>query len=117
MIASVQYNDLRGTVAADVSDLHMNSLQNYLKETYKTYDVERYVCRGCVMWISEQNDVPYLNLSFLCWDKKTEKFVRFYPKKNTSLNEAFALFKRLELVLGTDVNDIIVNDDDSLDLI
>lgn len=28
MIASVQYNDLRGTAAADVSDFHMNSLQN-----------------------------------------------------------------------------------------
>ena len=30
MIASVQYNDLRGTAAADVSDFYMNSLQNYL---------------------------------------------------------------------------------------
>ena len=32
MIASVQYNDLRGTAAADVSDFYMNSLQNYLIE-------------------------------------------------------------------------------------
>ena len=32
MIASVQYNDLRGTAAADVSDFYMNSLKNYLIE-------------------------------------------------------------------------------------
>lgn len=66
------------------------------------------------MWISEQSKVPYLNLSFLCLDKETEKNVRFFPKKDINLNEAFALFKRLDLILGTDVNDIIVNDDDSL---
>ena len=66
MIASVQYNDLRGTAAADVSDFHMNSLQKYLMATYKTYDYERYVCRGCVMWISGQMDEPSLSISFLC---------------------------------------------------
>lgn len=117
MIASVQYNDLRGTAAADVSDFHMNSLQKYLIDTYKTYDSERYVCRGCVMWISGQRDEPSLGMSFLCWDKTAEKFVRFYPKKKIDLNEAFSLFKRFEVVMGTDVNDIDVNDDDCLDLL
>lgn len=48
MIASVQYNDLRGT-AADVVDGYMNSLQKYLMDTYKKYDSNRYVCRGCTM--------------------------------------------------------------------
>ena len=33
------------------------------------------------------------------------------------LNEAFSLFKNFEVVVGTDVNDIDVNDDDYLDLI
>ena len=28
MIASVQYNDLRGTAAADIADGYMNSLRN-----------------------------------------------------------------------------------------
>lgn len=42
MIASVQYNDLRGTAAADVSDFYKSSLQKYLMNTYKTYDSERY---------------------------------------------------------------------------
>ena len=117
MIASVQYNDLRGTAAADVSDIHMNSLQKYLKNTYKSYDSERYVCRGCVMWVSGQREVPSLSMSFLCWDKAAEKFVRFYPKKNLDLNEAFSLFKRFEVVMGTVVTDIDVTDDDYLDLI
>lgn len=117
MIASVQYNDLRGTAAADVSDSHMNSLQAYLKSAYKSYDSERYVCRGCVMWVSGQREEPSLNMSFLCWDKTAEKFVRFYPKKHMELKEAFSLFKRFEVVMGTDVSDIDVNDDDCLDLI
>ena len=117
MIASVQYNDLRGTAAADVSDLCKNSLQEYLMNTYKTYDSERYVCRGCVMWISGQREVPSLSISYLCWDNIAEKFVRFFPKKDMDLNEAFSLFKNFEVVVGTDVNDIDVNDDDYLDLI
>lgn len=117
MIASVQYNDLRGTAAADVSDFYKNSLQKYLMNTYKAYDSERYVCRGCVMWISGQREVPSLNISYLCWDNIAEKFVRFYPKKDMDLNEAFSLFKNFEVVVGTDVNDIDVNDDDCLDLI
>ena len=54
---------------------------------------------------------------YLCWDKTAEKFVRFYPKKEIDLNEAFSLFKRFEVVMGTDVNDIDVNDDDCLDLL
>ena len=69
------------------------------------------------MWISGQRDIPSLSMSFLCWDNVAEKFVRFYPKKTMDLNEAFSLFKRFEVVMGTDVGDIDVNDDDSLDLI
>lgn len=38
MIASVQYNDLRGTAAADIADGYMNSLQKYLMDTYEKYN-------------------------------------------------------------------------------
>lgn len=116
MIASVQYNDLRGTAAADVADGYMNSLQKYLIDTYDKYNSERYVCRGCTMYIGGQREVPFVSLSFLCWDKASEKFVRFYPHRDIDLNEAFSLFKRLEIVMGTDVNDIEVDDGDYLDL-
>jgi len=49
MIASVQYNDLRGTAATDIADGYMNSLQKYLMDTYEKYNSERYVCRGCTI--------------------------------------------------------------------
>ena len=52
MIASVQYNDLRGTAAADVSDYLNNSLQSYLEKTFDHYDGERFFCNGCKIWIS-----------------------------------------------------------------
>ena len=117
MIASVQYNDLVGTAAADVADGCMNSLQQYLSDTYQQYNAERYVCRGCTMFVSGQREIPFLSLSFLCWDKIAEKFVRFYPKMDIGFNEAFSIFKRFEVVIGTDVNDIEVNGDDYLDLL
>ena len=117
MIASVQYNDLIGTAAADVADGNMNSRQQYLCETYNQYNSERYVCRGCTIFVSGQREIPSLSLSFLCWDKKAEKFVRFYPQKDIDLNEAFSIFKRFEVVIGTDVNHIEVNEDDYLDLL
>lgn len=116
MIASVQYNDLIGTAAADVADGYMNSLQQYLSDTYQQFNSERYVCRGCTMFVSGQRETPFLSLSFLCWDKTADKFVRFYPKKDISFNEAFSIFKRFEIVIGTDVNDIEVNGEDYLDL-
>lgn len=68
------------------------------------------------MFVSGQRETPSLSLSFLCWDKIAEKFVRFYPKKDIDLNDAFSIFKRFEVVIGTDVNDIEVNGDDFLDL-
>lgn len=34
MKASVLYNDLKGTAAADVSDFHQSSLQIYLINSY-----------------------------------------------------------------------------------
>lgn len=117
MIASVQYNDLRGTAAADIADGYMNSLQKYLIDTFDKYNSERYVCRGCTMYICGQREIPSISLSFLCWDKEEEKYVRFHPHKEVDLNEAFSLFKRFEVVIGQDINDIKVGDDDNLDLL
>lgn len=116
MIASVQYNDLRGTAAADIADGYMNSLQKYLMDTYKKYNSERYVCRGCTIYIGGQRNFPTASLNFLCWDKIAEKFVRFKPHNFINLNDAFSLFKRLEIIIGTDVNDIEIDNDDYLDL-
>ena len=116
MIASVQYNDLRGTAAADVSDFYMNSLQNYLIEKFKQYDSNRYVCKGCTLWIGGQNAKPHITVSYICWDRHQHKYVRFYPSTDLTFEEIFSMFKRFEVVMGTDINEIEVNEDDTLDL-
>lgn len=113
MIASVQYNDLRGTAAADVSDFLKNSLQSYLVGTYKSYDGNRYFCNGCTMWISDRGSVT---LCFICYDKENGKYLRFLPERDYTYQEAFGLFKRFEVVIGVDINEIEVDykDDKSL---
>jgi len=97
MKASVQYNDFRGTAAADISDFYMNSLQKYLEDTYQSYDGERYSCIGCTLWITDRNIV---RMRFVCFDKQENKYVKFESNKDFSYIEAFSLFKRFEIVMG-----------------
>lgn len=112
MIASVQYNDLRGTSAADVADEYMNSLQKYLEETFGEYDSQRYYCRGCSIWFSKS----YKSLTFLCLDRKEDKFVVFRPQRTYSAEEILCLFKRFEVVMGIDVNEIEVDENEFIEL-
>lgn len=81
MKAKTQYNDIKGTAAADVSDHQMNSLQYYLEKTYPNYDSERYVCRGCSIWTGGQDVVPKMDIRFVCEDSLDHKYVAFSPKK------------------------------------
>ena len=69
------------------------------------------------MYVSGQGDIPSISLSFLCWDNKDEKFVRFFPHKEFDLDSVFSLFKRFEIIIGQDINDIEVDDDDNLNLV
>lgn len=115
MIASVQYNDLRGTAAADVSDFMQNSLQSFLVDSFTSYDSEQYFCTGCKIWIGGQNRLG-VSISFICWDKNNEKYVCFSPLKDYSVEEVFQLFKRLEIVMGTDISEIEINHQDYFDL-
>lgn len=116
MIASVQYNDLRGTAAADVSDFHMNSLQKYLINTFAQYNSDRYVCQGCSIWISGQCSKPCASISFVCWDRENDRHIRFRPQKEFSFEEIFSIFKRFEVVIGKDINEIEIDEDDTLNL-
>lgn len=116
MKASVQYNDLLGSSAADVSDYYQSSLQNYLVKTYAQYDGDRYVCKGCTIWVSGQQVTPQGNIAFVCYDKVEDKYVKFYPEIDLSLNDIFSLFKRFEVVLGNKLESVEVNSDDNLDL-
>lgn len=116
MKASVQYNDFEGSAAADASDFYQNSLQNYLVKSYKQYDEDRYVCIGCTLFVSGQQDIPQGTIRFVCFDKVENKYVKFCPEAELSLNDIFSLFKRFEVVIGKNIEGIKVDSEDYLDL-
>lgn len=116
MKASVQYNDLKGTAAADISDFHKSSLQNYLINSYEQYDGDRYECYGCSIFISGQHMQPQGNITFVCKDKIENKYVKFCPLKDITLDEIFSIFKRFQVVIGDHLDKIEVDDKDYLDL-
>lgn len=103
MKASVQYNDIVGTVAADVADRYANSLQEFLEKTYKAFDGNRYSCRGCTAYFGGRERAY---VSFICLDKEDGKFVRFRPQQSWSLAEFFNLFKRFDIVIGKDMAEL-----------
>lgn len=109
MKATVQYNDLKGTSAADISDFHKCSLQNYLINSYEQYDGDRYECYGCSIFISGQYIQPQANIAFVCKDKIENKYVKFCPLKDITLDEIFSLFKRFEVVIGDHIDKIEVD--------
>lgn len=113
MKANVQYNDLRGTAAADVSDFYSNSLQTYLIDSYKSYDSERYYCEGFTMWASDNSKT--VNVGFVCLDKVEGKYVKFVPE-HYSFDRLFQLFKRFNVVMGIDIDRVDVSDNDWLNL-
>lgn len=107
MKASVQYNDIIGSAAADVADWYNNSLQSFLEKTFESYDCERYSCRGCSAYLGSENTV---HVHFICLDKKTGDFVRFSPKDWWTIEQFLTLFKRLEIVIGKDINEVEIAD-------
>lgn len=113
MKANVQYNDMRGTAAADVSDFYSNSLQTYLTDSYKGYNGGRYFCVGFTMWAGDCSKT--VNVGFVCRDKETGKYMKFVPE-DYSFERLFQLFKRFNVVMGNDIENVEVSDEDWLDL-
>ena len=103
MKASVQYNDIIGTVAADVSDWYSNSLQCFLKKSFAAYDADRYSCRGCTAYIGGSEKVY---VSFICLDRESNEFVKFRSQQSWSFEDFFNLFKRFEIVIGKDISEL-----------
>ena len=117
MKAKVQYNDLTGTAAADITDFSLNSLEKYLTDHFENYDTERYFCVGCRLNLGGQTSTN-VSIRFICLDKEEHKYVYLCPVDNMSYEEAFSLFKRFDVVLGSNesISEIIVSDEDWRDL-
>lgn len=93
MKASVQYNDYRGTAAADASDF--GSLEAYLKG--RGVDTERYWPVG--VELDAGND-GYISLGFICLDKeRNDQAVKVCFESKDKLEDFIGLFKRLNVVL------------------
>ena len=105
MKATVQYNDLVGTAAADVSDFYNNSLQDYLQRRFPKYDSERFRCVGCDVFFGGQGSNLGL-ISFICLDQVENKYVRMRSKNVWSVEEVIDIFKRLSIVIGKGIHDI-----------
>lgn len=117
MIAKVQYNDLTGTAAADITDFSLNSLEKYLTDHFENYDTERYFCVGCRLNLGGQTSTT-VSIRFICLDKEEQKYVYLCPLDDLSYEEAFSLFKRFDVVLGSNesISEIVVSDEDWRDL-
>lgn len=97
MKASVQYNDFKGTAAADISD--HNSLNDFIQN--RGVDVERYNAVGATFY-SGYND--FLSVSFICLDNELSTdqkkiYVTLNFENEINYNEFFDLFKRFNVVI------------------
>ena len=114
MKASVQYNDIVGTAAADVSDFFENNLQFYLKSLFKNFDSDRYRCDGCRLYMSYHGN--HANVKFICYDSVENKYVYLIPVKDYTLEDMTKMFKRFDVIMGREIDDVEVSDNDWIDL-
>lgn len=90
--ADVQYNDFKGTAAADIADF--TNLEEFLKT--KGVDVNRYNPVG-VDFFSSYDSCSY---GVICKDKEANnKLVEIRFESKGSYEEFFSLFKRFNVIL------------------
>ena len=116
MKAKAQYNDFVGTAAADISDFHDHSIEDFLVKEFPKFDKHRYGCKGCAINISGQYTSPIVSIHFICFDKEQMKYVRLCPLRDMKFDEVFSLFKRFNVVIGNGMEEIEVKDEDWIDL-
>lgn len=109
MKAKVQYDDLVGTAAADISDYYMNSLNEYLTKKYSNFDGKKYYCIGCEFYTSYGQ---YPSVRFICRDIKNNTYHQFQLEQDISLVEFFELFKRFSMVIGQGIGEIEVDENE-----
>lgn len=113
MKAKVQYNDIVGTAAADISDYYLNSLTEYLKSNFKNFDSGRYTCVGCEFYASYGQ---YPNVYFVCKDNKDSSYRIFKPNKEYTLEDFFEMFKRFSITIGNNIENVNVVDNEPIEL-
>lgn len=91
-IASVQYNDLTGTAAADGYESAISELGEYLNS--KGVDTSDLYPIGLKIWNGEMR----FSFSILCRNQ-SGKIISFDFEKKQDLNELRKILKRLEVVL------------------
>lgn len=105
MKAKVQYNDLIGTAAADVSDFYNNSLQEYIQKRFPKYDSGRFTCVGCDVFFGGQG-TKLGTISFICRDNEDNKYVRMRSQNGWTIEEVIDIFKRLNIIIGNGIQEI-----------
>lgn len=90
--ADVQYNDFKGTAAADIADF--TNLEEFLKN--KGVDVNRYNPVGVDIFSSYDS----CSYGVICKDKEANnKLVEIRFESKGSYEEFFSLFKRFNVIL------------------
>lgn len=93
MRASTQYNDYRGTSAADISDYV--TLEDFFKR--KGVNVNKYKPIGVDVYFNSPNN---FNVRFICVDQESDenKAVTIGFEEGVSMEEFLGLFKRLNVL-------------------
>jgi len=90
--ASVQYNDFKGTAAADISDF---SNLNQFAETYGI-NPKNYVPQGISLYCGYDN---FVHVSLLCEDIENSNKLISISLPEMSISEFLKQFKRLHIML------------------
>lgn len=91
MSAKTQYNDLIGTVAADISDFMPES--NFQSLLLDNYDPNRYLVVGFDVWTSGNRG----SVALLCRDKSCDDNTLIEIETQCDLKEFLDYFKRFNL--------------------
>ena len=106
MKASVQYNDYRGTTAADRSDYletYIGELTEIITKTYEIpIDAESYEYVGISVYGTDVEDVC---ATFFFRNIETKEVVKYF-KSTVTMQSILNLFKRFEFQIGDNLDKI-----------
>ena len=106
MKASVQYNDYRGTVAADRSDYlesHSGQVTEIIVNSFEIpVEADDYEYVGVSVYGTEVEDVC---ATFFFRNKETKEVVKYF-KSSVAMQSILNLFKRFEFQIGDHLEDI-----------